>query len=297
MLVFVLGIEFAAIGALDVVTVVVALAVLDLGAGRLRATSTRASALGGVVAILCHGDVRGRQRLIPWLVAAAAAWGAAFLVLGLRANRERPSCCSSWPASATWSSTSPAGRSSSARPPPDVVSRVFGVLEGVSMLGLAVGSLLVPVLVAAARHEGGRGRNRRRAAHRAPALRQAAASRSTRTPTVPVVEIALLRSRRRSCSRCRRPSSRAWRASLVPVDAAAGRGADRRGRRRRPLLRDRRGRGGRAWTAGRVAAAARPRRRLRRDRAAPGRAADGHLHRGRPRRRSTHSSASRSSPR
>jgi Cyclic nucleotide-binding domain len=137
--------QYVAIGALDVLVVVLAIKVLALGssgAGYLDAAFGAGGVLGGIVAI----GLIGRSRLVPPLLLAAFAWGAAFLLLG------------AWPtvvgafallaaAGAGRTLLDVAGRTLLQRIVPDGVrGRVFGVLEGASMLTLAIGSASVPLL-------------------------------------------------------------------------------------------------------------------------------------------------------
>jgi MFS family permease len=143
-----LAVQFVAIGALDVLVVVLAIKVLALGssgAGYLDAAFGAGGVLGGFAAMA----LIGRRRLVPPLLLAAVAWGAAFLVLG------------AWPtvvgafallaaAGAGRTLLDVAGRTLLQRIVPDGVrGRVFGLLEGSSMLSLAIGSASVPLLAAA----------------------------------------------------------------------------------------------------------------------------------------------------
>jgi hypothetical protein len=139
------AVQYVAIGALDVLVVVLAIKVLALGssgAGYLDAAFGAGGVLGGFGAL----GLIGRSRLVPPLVLAAVAWGAAFLLLG------------AWPtvvgafallaaAGAGRTLLDVAGRTLLQRVVPDGVrGRVFGVLEGASMLSLAIGSASVPLL-------------------------------------------------------------------------------------------------------------------------------------------------------
>ncbi|HUR86346.1 MAG TPA: MFS transporter [Solirubrobacteraceae bacterium] len=192
LLVGVLGMEFVLIGALDVLFVVLAIEVLDLGgsgAGYLNA----AFGAGGVIGIALTVRLVGRARLVPALVAASLAWSLALLALGL------------WHAAIAaflLLALAGAGRvvlDVAARTllqrsaPPGVLARVFGVLETLDAIGLAIGSALAAVLVAAL----GPGGAVAGLAVLLPAMLALAARRLHSVDEgadVPVVEVALLRS-------------------------------------------------------------------------------------------------------
>jgi MFS family permease len=152
-IVWLLGVESVAIGALDVLYVVLAVGVLhDSGstAGYLNA----AFGAGGVLGIAATVALVGRSTLAPPLLLALAAWATALVALGIA-----PSPWSAFPllavAGAGRAVLDVAGRTLLQRlAPPDTLARVFGILEGVSMAGLAVGSVAAASLVAVA---GGRG--------------------------------------------------------------------------------------------------------------------------------------------
>ena len=75
----------------------------------------------------------GRRRLLPPLVLGVLVWGAAFVLLRPGRRSAARCCCSPSPAPAG-SLFDVAGRTILQRTAPgDVLSRVFGVLEGLSM--------------------------------------------------------------------------------------------------------------------------------------------------------------------
>ena len=118
--------------------VVLAIGVLEMGesgAGYLSAAFGAGGILGSVAAL----SLIGRRRLASPLIAAAAGWAALTVALG------------AWPtvggaflllaiAGAARTVVEVAGRTMLLRgAPAEVRGRVFGLLEGVSMLGLALG--------------------------------------------------------------------------------------------------------------------------------------------------------------
>jgi Cyclic nucleotide-binding domain len=142
-----LGAQYLVIGALDVLFVVLALGVLGLGgsgAGYLNA----AFGAGGTLGIAATVALVGRRRVSPPMALGAAALSAAFVLIGI------------WPttvgaflllvvAGAGRSLFDVAGRTLLQRTvSADVLARIFGLLESLSMAGLALGSMLVPALVA-----------------------------------------------------------------------------------------------------------------------------------------------------
>ncbi len=142
-----LGLEHVAWGAIDLLAVVLALDLLDLGpsgAGYLEA----AFGAGGLIGISAAVLLVGGRRLAPAVVGGALTWGAALIVLGAA-----PSTAAAF-ALLVIAGGGRAVLDLGARTlllrssPPHVVSRVFGIAEGLAMLGLALGAVVVPVLVA-----------------------------------------------------------------------------------------------------------------------------------------------------
>ncbi|MGZ4438918.1 MAG: MFS transporter [Gaiellaceae bacterium] len=141
-----LAAESVAIGALDVVYVVLAVSLLELGgsgAGYLNA----AFGAGGVLGVVATAALVGRRHLTPALAAGALAWCGAFVVLGAD-PRTATAFALLAVAGAGRTVMDVAGRTLLQRiAPVDLLARVFGLLEGLSMAALAVGSLLTPLLV------------------------------------------------------------------------------------------------------------------------------------------------------
>ena len=187
-----LAAEALAIGALDVLFVVLAVSLLDLGgsgAGYLNA----AFGAGGVVGIAATAALVGRRFLTPALAAGAVAWGVSFALIGAD-PRTATAFALLAVAGAGRTVVDVAGRTLLQRiAPVDLLCRVFGLLEGASMAALAVGSLLTPLLVAVA---GGRAAVAGVGALLPLALLLCGSRLVTidRRANVPVVELALLRS-------------------------------------------------------------------------------------------------------
>jgi MFS family permease len=138
---------FVAVGALDVLAVVLAISTLSLGAsgaGYLTALDGAGGLLGGLLTL----RLVGARSLLRPIVLAALVWAlsyallAAFAVLG-------SAIALLIVAGACRSVLDTAGRALLARiTPASRLGRMFGLLEGVANAGLAVGSLLVPAFVA-----------------------------------------------------------------------------------------------------------------------------------------------------
>ena len=143
-----LALQYVVWGAFDILAVVLAIQVLGIGeagAGYLNA----AFGAGGVIGAAVTVTLVGRRRLAPSLAAGLLLWGASFVLLGLV-----PTVAAALVLIAAAgmgnSLADVAGRTLLQRTArEDVLARVFGVLEGVAMAGLALGSIAVPVLVAA----------------------------------------------------------------------------------------------------------------------------------------------------
>jgi MFS family permease len=218
-LIAVLGTAFVVVGALDVLYVVLAADVLGIGgsgAGYLNA----AFGAGGVASIAVTVTLVGRKRLAGPLAVGAAAAGLGLVVLALAPSVAAAIVLLAL-VGAGRSLVDVAGRTLLQRScSPELLSRVFGLLEGVTMVALAVGSILIPLIVVTA---GARG---------------AVACIGAILPlcllllgrrlldvdaraTVPVVEIALLRSLPLFAA-LRPPELEVLARSLVPLDVEAG---------------------------------------------------------------------------
>lgn len=147
LLVALLGAESVVIGAFDVLAVVLAIDVLDLGESGAGYLNTALGA-GAVVGAIVTVTLIGRQRLALPLLAGAALMGAPLVLLGAF-----PTVLGAFALLAVVGVgrivLDVSGRTLLQRvAQPDVLSRTFALLEALQMAGLALGSVLVPVLVA-----------------------------------------------------------------------------------------------------------------------------------------------------
>jgi MFS family permease len=192
LLVGMLATQNVLVGALDVLFVVLAIGVLGLGgsgAGYLNA----AFGAGGTVGIAATVALVGRRRLSPLLAIGGAAFSLAFVVIGLWSTTAGTILLLAL-AGAGRSLFDVSGRTLLQRSAPtEELGRLFGLVEALSMAALAAGSLLVPALV-------GLGGVRAACIALGLLLPVAALVRGRAVlaldgaATVPVVEVALLRS-------------------------------------------------------------------------------------------------------
>lgn len=146
-LVIMITVEQLVIGALDVLVVVLAISTLGLGspgAGYLNAAFGAGATLGGLAGVMLAG---ARRVALP-LIGAALAWAAMFVLLGARQTPLAAFVLLPL-AGVCQAILDTAGKALLVRVTPhEVLGRVFGMLEAITMAGLAAGSLLVPILVA-----------------------------------------------------------------------------------------------------------------------------------------------------
>jgi MFS family permease len=148
LVVLLLGLRMLTAGAVDVLLVLLALEVFDTGesgAGILNAALGLGTVVGGAVSFA----LVGRQRLAPALAVSAVAWGLALVVMGtITPALLAPVVIAV--GGVGLAACDVAGRTILQRVTDDrTLARVLGALEGVGLTGLAIGSLLVPVLAGA----------------------------------------------------------------------------------------------------------------------------------------------------
>jgi MFS family permease len=143
----ILALRMVTVGATDVLFVLLALEVFnigDAGASLLSAAMGLGMIAGGAVTF----SLVGRQRLAPALAVAAVVWGASLALVGAVAPV--------WLAAPLiavggigYAACDVVGRTILQRVTPDrMLARVLGALEGIGLMGLAIGSMVAPVIVA-----------------------------------------------------------------------------------------------------------------------------------------------------
>jgi hypothetical protein len=192
LLVFFLAALGIALGAFDVIAVVLALDVLDLGeagAGYLNAALGAGAVVGGALTV----TLIGRRRLVPPIVLGASCFGGAFILLGIYPTVAGAVALLAV-AGAGSHTVEVAGKMLLQRlAPAQLLARVFALYESLSQAAYGVGAILVPVLLAA----GGATAALVAAGVLLPLLvliRFGALRAIDEEARVPIVEIALLRS-------------------------------------------------------------------------------------------------------
>ena len=137
------GVKAIVDGALGVLVVVLAIELLGIGESGVGYLGAIVGA-GALLGAIASAGLVGRPRLAPSLLAGALAGGSRSVLSG--SSREQHRCWQSRVGPAVWR-MSPAAHLLQRLASREVMARVFGVLEGVAMAGLAVGALLAPVLI------------------------------------------------------------------------------------------------------------------------------------------------------
>lgn len=140
-----LTVQYLMVGVLDVLLVVLAFEVLDIGSagvGLLNSAVGAGAILGSALTVLLVG-----RRLVVPMVVGFACWGLALGAVGLVPSRAGVPALLAV-AGAGGILCEVAGRLLLQRSAPnEVLSRVFGVLEGVSMAAIGLGSVIVPAAI------------------------------------------------------------------------------------------------------------------------------------------------------
>jgi hypothetical protein len=147
LVIVILALRLVTVGATDVLFVLLALEVFhigDSGASLLSASLGLGMIVGGAVMF----SLVGRQRLAPVLAVSAVLWGACLVLVGTVAP-----VWLAMPLIAAggigYAACDVVGRTILQRVTADrMLARVLGALEGIGMIGLAVGALMAPVIVA-----------------------------------------------------------------------------------------------------------------------------------------------------
>jgi len=147
LLVALLGAQWVVIGALDILFVVLAVDVLDRGEGWVGVLNM-AYGVGGILAGLAGMALIGRRRLLPPILSGVVLIGAALALSALSTSAAATIVLLAVVGSGRALFNLATRTLLQRAVPAEVVGRVFGVAEALAMAGLAVGSALVPLLVA-----------------------------------------------------------------------------------------------------------------------------------------------------
>jgi hypothetical protein len=133
-------------GALDVLIVVLALETLDAGASGLGLLNS-AAGVGGLAAVLVIGGVAARRRLASSLGVGIALWGLPLALIGIWPEQAAALVLLAF-VGAGGTIVGVAGDTLLQRAaPPDLLARVFGAVDGLVLVALAIGSLGAPFLI------------------------------------------------------------------------------------------------------------------------------------------------------
>jgi MFS family permease len=135
------------VGAMDVLFVVLAISELGTGSAGVGVLNAAFGA-GGLLAVFLTLGLVGRARLAPSMIGATLVMGGSIALIAawprLAVALVLVACANLARSLFDVSGRTLLQRTSS----PEVLGRIFGMLEAINMLGLALGSLLVPVLIA-----------------------------------------------------------------------------------------------------------------------------------------------------
>ncbi len=147
MIVGLLGLESVIFGALDLLFVVLALNLLSVGSGWVGYFNAVFSA-GGVAGAAVTVMLVGRRHMAPAIIIGLVVWGATFIAIAGSATLGVAVAMLIVGGAARALFDVAAKTLLQRISPADVLGRVFGVLEGTSMAGMAVGQVFVAGLVA-----------------------------------------------------------------------------------------------------------------------------------------------------
>jgi len=140
--------ELVVIGALDILVVATAISLLESGAGGAGFLSAAFGA-GAVLGAAATVTLVGRRRLTPPLALGATVLGAPLILVGVSASAVSAPILLGFGGAGRSLSDVSARTLLQRIAPEDALARVFGVLEGLGMLALAIGSVGAAALVAA----------------------------------------------------------------------------------------------------------------------------------------------------